>query len=136
MIKGITAILNNDDTFKTLVGQNVALTKYKAYPVMAPQDEKAPYSICRMTSKNLKCKGLADFDCGFEVVSYAKNYDDVQVIDDAVLEALVPYRGTINGVQFSDIAFTGSSDAFTETEGGLYAKVSSFTCVIKRTALT
>lgn len=136
MIKGVTAILNADDTFKTLVGMNKALTKYKAYPLIAPQPEEAPYSICKMTSKSLKCKGLTTFDCGFDVISYAINYDDVQLIDDAVLEALVPYRSTINGIAFSDIQFINTSDEYVETYGGLYAKISSFTCVIKKTALT
>lgn len=136
MIKGVTYILNSDSGFQSLVGQNKALTKYKAYPLIAPQQEEAPYSICKMTSKSLKCKGLTTFDCGFDVISYAGNYDDVQLIDDAVLEALVPYSGTVNGVAFSDISFINTSDDFVETYGGLHVKISSFTCVIKITALT
>lgn len=136
MIKGITYILNSDDGFKALVGTNKALTKYKAYPVIVPQNEEAPYSVCRMTSKSLKCKGLTDFDCSFEVSSYAANYDDVQLIDDAVLEALVPFRDTVNGVQFSDISFINTVDDYTETYGGLYVKVSSFNCVVKKNQLT
>lgn len=136
MIKGVTYILNNNAVFQALVGHNKSMTKYKAYPVITPQEEEAPYSVCKMTSKALKCKGLSEFDCGFDVVSYAKNYDDVQLIDDAVLEALVPYVGTVNGVAFSDISFQNTSDDFVETYGGLYVKVSSFTCSIKITALT
>lgn len=136
MIKGVTYILKNDAAFRVLIGQNKALTKYKAYPVIAPQDEESPYSICKMSSKALKCKGLTTFDCGFDVISYAKNYDDVELIDSAVLEALVPYSGTVNGVAFSDISFQNTSDDFVETYGGLYVKISSFTCVIKITALT
>jgi hypothetical protein len=136
MIQGVTYILNTDATVQSLVGQNVALTKYKAYPVIAPQDEKPPYSVCRLTSMVLQYKGRSVFDCDFLVSSYHINYDDVYDLDNAVLEALVPIRGTYNGINFGYIEFQGTTDDFVETYGGLYVKNSTFNCSVTRTALT
>lgn len=141
MIKAITYILKTDATFQTLIGQNVALTKYKAYPVIAPQPESVPYSICRMTSKQLLHKGRSAggrnaFKCEFQVTSYAMNYDDVAQIDDAVVEALVPFSGTVNGVAISYMEFINSSDDYADTFGGLYVRNSIFECNINVTALT
>ena len=136
MIQGVTYILNTDATVQSLVGQNAALTKYKAYPVMAPQDEKVPFSICRMTSMVLQYKGRSVFECAFLVSSYHINYDDVYALDNAVLEALVPTRGTYNGINFGYIEHQGTTDDFVETYGGLYVKNSTFNCSITRTALT
>jgi hypothetical protein len=141
MIKAVTYILNTDATFQTLVGQNVATSKYKAYPLIAPQVESVPYSICRMTSKQLQHKGTSaggrnSYRCGFQVVSYADSYDDVALIDDAVVEALVPYSGTINGVNISFLEFIDSSDDYVDSYGGLFVRTSTFECNTKVTALT
>lgn len=136
MIHGITYILKTDATFQSVVGQNAALSKYKAYPVIAPQTEVIPYSVCRMTSMRLQHKGRATFECEFTVASYHKNYDDVYELDNAVVEALVPIRGTYNGVNFGYIEFTGTVDDYVEAYTGLYAKISSFVCSITKTAST
>jgi hypothetical protein len=136
MIHGVTYILNTDATFQSRAGLNAAATKYKAYPVIAPQDEKAPYSICRMTSMQLQYKGRSVFECEFQVTSYHNNYDDVYALDNAVVEALVPIRGTYNGVNFGYIEHTGTTDDIAETYGILYVKVSTFNCSITKTALT
>ena len=141
MIKAITYILNTDATFQSIVGQNSRTTKYKAYPVIAPQAELVPYSICRMTSKDLLHKGRSAggrnaFKCGFQVTSYANNYDDVDTIDSAVLEALVPFNGISNGISISYMEFSNSSDDYVDAYGGLYVRNSTFECNINVTALT
>jgi hypothetical protein len=136
MIKGITYILKTDTTFQTRVGQNVALSKYKAYPVIAPQTESVPYSVCRMTAKALQYKGRSTYLCEFQVASYNKNYDDLEELEDAVIEALVPRRGTYNGIDFNYIEFTNSSDDYVEAYSGLYVRITSFSCSINKTALT
>ena len=135
MIKGITYILKNDATFQSIVGQNAALSKYKAYPVIAPQTEVIPFSVCRMTSKSLEGKNRTDFECQFTVSSYHKNYDDVEDLDNAVVQALVPRTGTYNGVTFGYIEFLNTSDDF-ELTAELYGKVSSFKCSVSLTPLT
>lgn len=136
MIKGITYILKTDATFQTRVGMNAALTKYKAYPVISPQTEVVPYSVCRMTSKSLQHKGRSVFECEFQVASYHTRYDDLDELEDAIIEALVPIRGTYNSVNFGYIEFVNSSDDYVEAYGGLYVRVSSFKCSITKTALT
>jgi len=136
MIKGITYILKTDATFQTRVGMNTALTKYKAYPVISPQSEVIPYSVCRMTGKRLQYKGRATYECEFQVASYHTKYDDLEELEDAIIEALVPIRGTYNGINFGYIEFVNSSDDYVEAYGGLYVRVSSFTCSITKTALT
>jgi len=124
---GVTYILNNDSTFRTLVGQNSRLTKYKVYPVIAPQVEVFPYSVVRMTSRVRECKG-GGFAASFTVSSYAPNYEDVSDIDDAVVDALDGVSGTYNSVVFGRINFTDSRDDYVDTYGGLYVRVSTFDC--------
>lgn len=140
MIKGVTYILKNDVTFQSLVGQNVALSKYKAYPVICPQPELVPYSVVRMTSKTLQSKGKNssrnEFEVEFTVASYCNSYDDVDALDNAVIQAIVPYRGTANGITFGYIEFVNSMDEYVETYGGLYARMSSFKANITLDALT
>ena len=141
MIKGITYILKNDATFQSIVGQNKALTKYKAYPLIAPQPELVPYSVVRMTNKQLTHKGSSGsnrniFDVSFMVTSYHTNYDDVDTLDQAVIQALVPYRGTANGVAFAWIEFVNSVDDYVEAYGGLYARMSNFNCNVSLDQLT
>ena len=141
MIKGITHILKNDATFQSIVGQNVALAKYKAYPVICPQPEVNPYSVVRITSKSLMHKGTSGvnrnaFNIEFTVSSYHKNYDDVDLLDSAVIQALVPYKGTANGVVFGWIEFVNSYDSYEDVSGGLYVRISSFNCNVNLTALT
>ena len=136
MIQGVTYILETDATVQSLVGQNVALTKYKAYPVIAPQDEKVPYSVCTMTSMQLLYKGRATYECEFTVSSYHINYDDVYALDNAVRSALVPTSGTYNSIAFGYIEHSGTSDGYVDTFGGLYVKNSTFVCSITLTAET
>lgn len=131
MIKGVTYILETDAGFQTRVGQNAALTKYKVYPVIAPQTEIIPYSVVRMTYKELLHKGRTgsnrnSFEVSFTVNSYHKNYDDVDLLDQAVIQALVPFRGTSNGVTFGYIEFVSSMDDYVEAYGGLYARMTTF----------
>lgn len=141
MIKGVTYILKTDATFQSIVGQNAALSKYKAYPVIAPQTELIPYSVVKMTSKELLHKGQSgdnrnSFQVEFLVASYHKNYDDVDTLDQAVIQALVPFRGTANGVTFGFIEFINSSDDYVEAYGGLYARMSTFRANVTLAALT
>ena len=141
MIKGITYILKTNAAFQSIVGQNRAMDKYKAYPVICPQPEINPYSVVRITSKSLTHKGASGsnrnvFNVEFTVSSYHKNYDDVDLLDNAVIQALVPYRGSANGVSFGSIEFGNSYDSYEDVYGGLYVRVSSFTCNVTLDSLT
>lgn len=136
MVEGVTYILNTDATFQTRVGTNVSGTKYKAYPVIAPQGETHPFSIVKLASRQLQHKGRATFMGEFTVSSYHKNYDQAQLLDDAVIEALVPIRGTYNGINFGYIEYGNTSDDFVDVNGGLYVRTSTFTFSYTKTALT
>jgi len=136
MIKGITFILKNDPTFQAIVGQNAALSKYKVYPCVVPQPELTPYSIVKMNSKRNICKGMSQYEIGFTVTSYHKNYDDVDDLDNAVVDSLVGTKGVFNGVTFGYIHFENSSDIYVETYGGLYGRETSFICEITYTSGT
>lgn len=136
MVKGITYILNTDATFQNRVGTNVSGSKYKAYPCIAPETETHPFSIVKMTNRQLQHKGRATFNGEFTVVSYHKNYDQVDELDDAVIEALVPIRGTYNGINFGYIEYQNTSDDFVDVNGGLYVRTSTFTFSYTKTALT
>lgn len=140
MIKGITHILKTDAMFQSIVGQNKALTKYKVYPVIAAQPEIVPFSVVRMTSREILHKGTSGanrnvFRASFAVRSYHNNYDELDELDDAVIQALVPFRGTANGINFSFIEYTGSSDDYIG-EASLYERTSTFTVNYKAVDLT
>jgi hypothetical protein len=125
MIKAVTYILENNATVASLIGNNAANDKTKVYPVVVPESEKAPYLVVRMTSKTLQGKGC-NFLFGFEVICYAKSYDDLDEIEDAVTSALTgQVADNINGWAVSYIHFTNESDDFVK-EHALYAKVINF----------
>lgn len=141
MLKGVTYILETDSTFQSVVGQNKALTKYKIYPVIAPQTEIIPYSVVRITGKEMTHKGRPTgyrnvFTVSFTVSSYHKNYDDLDTLDNAVVQALVPFRGSSNGVTFGYIEFVSSYDDYVDAYGGLYARVTTFSANVTLDNLT
>lgn len=132
MIKGITHILENDVTVQGLLGLNLAGTKHKIYPVVCPQPEQTPYAVCRMTGKVRQYKGGTVYVCAFTVASFHRNMDDVEVIDDAILNALDNVKGTYNGITFGYIIHTDTKDDYVDTEGGLYSKISTFECSMQK----
>lgn len=133
MVKGITYILTHDSDFQTKVGQNVAGVKYKAYPVVCPNPENAPYSVVKQTGKTpIECKGSepTTFIYTYDVYSFHPNYDTVVSIDEAVVDALsLPNGGTHNSVVFQEIRFTNSVDGY-DKDYRLYAKISSFEAMV------
>jgi hypothetical protein len=129
MVKGITYILTNDVTFRAAVGLNAAGSKYKAYPVMCPSPESAPYSVVIQTGKTpIECKGGAPtaFNYSYDVYSFDPNYDNAVSINAAVVAALSkPDGGSYNGVEFSEIRFVNEREAF-DKDYRLFGKISSF----------
>lgn len=133
MIQGITYILNNDGTFQTVAGLNKAGSKYKAYPVICPLPEEAPYSVVLLTGKNpyAECKNTTNsFRYSFDVVSYHKNFEDVVTLDDAVVAALVGKTGPYNGVTFEEIRFDNTRDGEFSSDYKVFSRVSSFTAIV------
>lgn len=129
MVKVVTYILGNNATVQGLLG-NKAQTQtdiyYKVYPVVAPQTETAPYIAVRMTGKVPFGKNNCGNTYTINVVSYAKSYDEVTTLNDAVITAITSTSGaTINGQAFSYLNLTNESDDFV-LEHRLYAKVTTF----------
>lgn len=135
MVKGITYILNNSTEFQGIAGQNSAGTKYKAYPVVSPQPEIYPYSTVRVLSKiPFVCKGSrpVTFTYRYVVHSFHKNYDQVELLNNAVVNSLDGQSGTFNGVQFQYIRYVDSSDDISNNGGTemLYLKATIFEAVV------
>lgn len=129
MVKGITYILNNDADFQSKVGQNTRGTKYKVYPVVCTSPEEPPYSVVIQTGKTPhECKAQVpdEFTYTYDVYSFAKNYDDVGEINNAVIQALSqPEGGEYNGVKFQYIRFMNETEGY-DSEQRLYSKISTF----------
>lgn len=133
MTQGITYILNNDATFQSLVGLNAAGVKYKAYPVVCPQPEQAPYSVVLLTGKTPfgVCKDAnTTYAYSFDVISFDKNFEEVVSLDEAVVSALDGKTGTYNSVAFNDIRHETTRDGDYSNEYHVFSRVSSFTAIV------
>lgn len=125
MLKAITYILENDNGVQSLVGNNAAGDKHKIYPVVVPETETAPYCVCRISSKTITGK-----NCGYiwtiEVSSYDTTYDDVTLLNDAVINALISEGpGTVNSETFGWANHVNESDDFNK-DHDLYVKIATF----------
>lgn len=131
MVKGIIYILINDNAVKTAVGKNKADDKWKVYPMVCPSQEEKKYITVQQTGKiPVECKtgGADSFDGTFDCVCWAKNYDDLEPLENAIRAALDnKASGTYNGVELDEIRYQNSVDKFSN-EMQLYARVVSFKC--------
>ncbi len=126
MIKAVNYILNNDAPLSALVGRNLADTKTKVYPVIAPNPELAPYIVTSVQGTEVMTKGCAD-KLTIQVVSYAKGYDEVVDISAAARTALTEQQaGTINGYVFSFVNFINEVDGPYDINNSLYTRISIF----------
>lgn len=128
MVKVVTYILGNNATIQGLVGtkdEPQTDDYYKIYPVVAPSTETAPYCVVRLASKARMGRDC-DFTFGVQVVSYAKSYDEVTTLNDAVISVLEGQAAaTINGQAFGYLNMTNEQDDFIK-EHSLYAKITTF----------
>ena len=133
MVKGITHILKQTAGVQSLVGLNAAGDKYKVYPVVCPQGEKAPYIVVFQTGKTpIECKGVAtSYVYTYDVYSVHTNYDTAEGLDAAVVDALnFKTAGTYNSVVFQEIRHTNTTDGQYNEDQGLFTKVSSFEAMV------
>jgi len=132
MVKGINYILVNDATVGSLVGANAAGDTKKVYPVIGTQKEQFPFVTVWETSRVPdECKGqrATSFSYTYEVHVYAKDYDEVNDISEAVADALedAVLTSPINGVVFSDrIRNTNRRDGGYIEDYKVYNKVLTF----------
>lgn len=142
MVKAITYILVNDATVSGLVGDNNAADTAKVYPVIATQTEKYPFIVVRQASRIPEfCKGQrsSTFNYGYQVIIVAKDYDELDALQDAVIDALEnqSVSSAINGVTFSDkIRNTNSEDGEYIEEYECYQRILNFESVVDESQAT
>jgi hypothetical protein len=130
MVKGITDILNSDETIQDLIGnQKNSTTKYKIFPNFCPTPEAHPYIVVRQSGKTNGGKGCASQDYSYDVVCYHSNYDEAEDISKAVEQVLTGYQDNSpsNLVRFDYIQYENAVDQFVQQPVQLHAKVLSFT---------
>lgn len=142
MVKGITYILSNDNNLGPMVGANAAGDTNKVYPVIGTQKEKFPFiTVWEVSRVPIKCKGQrpSNFNYVYEVHIYAKSYDQLSELADAVIDALEDKdtSAPINGVLFNGpIQNTNSRDGgFLETFQ-VYNKVLTFEALTSESPAT
>jgi len=112
MLNAVNYILENDATIQGLVGEDSSTEQHKIYPVVSFQGESEPYIITSVVGRQRLGK-----DCSWtyqiNVSSYAKSYDDVTVLNEAVIEALEGHApGVVNGYDIATPSFMNEADGF------------------------
>lgn len=140
MIEGIITILKDDVTVQSLIGENAADVKYKVYPGVCPQPEKAPYIVVRRTGKPPVgiCKGIKStvFQPTVEVIVYHKSYNKLEAIENAVIDALDWKEGVYTGINYKTIQYQNSFDAEYIIDWSLHARVIEFEAIANANTAT
>jgi hypothetical protein len=139
MTSGIVEILKDDSGVQALAGLNTAGSKYKVYPVIAPQDEKPPY-ITVFKSQNdpitsLTKQVVSELDYPTVTVNcWAKNFRTADLMFEAVRNALDNKSASTDaGYDFERIWLVDDRDGH-ESERGMYVKVGTFRVEQRRVA--
>jgi hypothetical protein len=108
MIAGINEILSENAALITLIGEN------KIFPMVVPLDTEAPYlcsSLARSQSQNTKdATGAIDFPI-VNINVHTDNYDDLEIISQAIRTALVNNSWVTDaGYNFDKIWFFDAFD--------------------------
>ena len=120
--------MQNNAAVQALIGhkeQSQTATYYKAYPVVVPESEKAPYIAVRLVGKVPGGKNC-DFNYTIQVASFANSYDAVTALNNAVITALQDQAaGTVNGQAFGYLNLTNEADDYVR-EHNLFSKITTF----------
>lgn len=137
MTSGIIEILIEDYQVQQLVGLNKASTKFKVYPIVCPQGEVQPYQVVFRSSAGAIPSLTKDIRSELEyptvnVISYAKNYRDAEILAEATRAALERSGyDTDAGYVFNSIWLAQERDLFDEASQ-LYGVEQQFQCELKR----
>lgn len=137
MIQGIIQLLVSDTGVRHFIGLNKASARYKVFPVVADQDEKPPYTVGTITGNTPdNCK-----DCvtktdrvSFDLITYSREYEELDNIDNQMRFILDNYKGTSSGIVFEDIRFRTHRDLF-DNEKSYFARLTSYDATVKRTKM-
>lgn len=140
MMQGIIEILRENTGVQTAVGQNQAGTKFKIYPVLCSQTEKPPYMICALSgSVPTQMKDhVSDLDNeNFDIFIFTDTYEHGHNIDVAIRAALDGKSSvTDTGITFDKIWFTSRRDGQVQGREGIFTRIVSYSCHVKRTEVT
>lgn len=139
MTSGIIEILREDSGVQALAGLNEAGSKYKIFPVIAPQDEKPPYITVFMsqndpvTSLTKREESQLDYP-RVTVNSWAKNFRPSELMGEAVRNALDNQSAiTDAGYTYNRIWLIDDRDGY-DSERKMFVHVSTFGVELKRIA--
>jgi hypothetical protein len=139
MTSGIIEILIENSGVQTAVGQDDR-SKYKVYPVVAPQNVTTPYVIVAEESMRPSlskgCVSTLDFP-RYTVLVYSTDFLETETIQEACRVALETGMGftTDVGAAFDSIYMVDRKDLFQQAQGeggGLYVKAGFYEAGSKR----
>jgi|SRR5690348_11578896 len=112
MLNAVNYILENNATVQSLVGIDSSTEQHKVFPVVSFEGEKEPYIVTSIAGRQRLGKGCS-WTYQINVSSYAKSYDAVTVLNEAVIEALEGQdAGMVNGYEIANPSFMNESDGF------------------------
>ena len=139
MTSGIIEILIEDAGVQALVGKTVDDSKYKVFPVVAEQkdkagnDNKAPYITVYKPGNDSITSLTKDLPSQLDyprvvVACWSKNFRPTELMFEAIRSALDNKRATTdNGYTFNRIWLVDDRDGY-EEKSGLYCHVATFAC--------
>ncbi len=134
MIQAVIQVLINDTRVQEAVKLNKASDRYKVFPVVADQDEHLPYTVGSVISNQpSQCKDAeSSLDrISFQLLTYAKTYEDVDKIDNAIRFSIDGFNGISAGIELN-IWFDGHSDAWDNGKQS-FVRVANYQSQVKRT---
>lgn len=128
MIESVINILKDDSEIGSEVGENKAGSTVKVFPVVCPQGEEMPYIICAITGcQEKECKDASGYphDEIFDVIAYAKNYADVDVIGKRIIDIITNFSGNSGSSYVSEFLLQTHKDLF-DNDRQAYVRLHSF----------
>lgn len=134
MIAGINEILDENAALTTLLGSD------KIYPVAIPEGVDLPFlatSVARKRGDEIKGNASGFHYCLVNVNVHAANYDDLESIEEAVVDALDSQSFTTSAgpYTFTQVHFENSfdrPDMFANTPTQQYVRTVQFNVIVKR----
>lgn len=137
MTSGITEILREDTVVQALLGFNGAGTKYKVYPVIAPQKEEPPFITVYQQSNDAVTSLSKDFASELDyprvvITCWDRNFRPTELLGEAVRLAMDNKSfDTDAGYQFARLWVTDEREGF-DAAALMYCHILTFAAEIKR----
>jgi len=135
MIQSVIQVLIGNAGVQTVIGRNRGNTKYKIFPVYADEKEEPPFTVASITGNNPNyCKDLPSRmdEVSFRLVTYSKEYYQMDTIDNALRFAIDGYKGTSADITLQGVRLVNQQDLQVEGKD-LMARASDYIAQVKRT---